>query len=600
MRTSFFSALVWGFATLLLPATSWGFLDFFEKDYENAPNNAELQSQESAAKALLAEAQSQESGGSSGKAVNTYRKIVQLYPLTTTAALSQYKVGTIYEAQGDYVKAFDAFQMFVENYKGSSAFAAAVESQYNITVAGQNGEFKETFLGIPRKLQPSELLEMYGKVISNAPFSNYAPLAQFQIAEVYQNDGKAREAIAAYQKLVDDYPKSKKAPEAQYRIGAIGVNALENGSQDPAKMEKAKEAYQDLMIQFPDHERATAAQEGISKLTAGDAKKSFEIASFYERKKRYRSARVYYKKVAQVPSSPHYAEAQQKLASMPMNETTDTETLSEPEANSERREFKFPSMPKIPRLFGKKEDDGNYTDGASNLADGDIDGTNWAELDREMQENLGNGRSAPAEVTEDPLNVDVDTEKEGFSMPNIAFWKRSDSGEDSGGTAPSPEISEAIDESDDGGRSGLKRLAFWKKDDADKDLPPSSDFAPVDATKKKTTSSRPTTRSTPAPASVVKISEEEEKKKFPRIPRLPGFGKKDKESDVAAVPAKKVKNLPTYVGPPAPKKKTASVPMRINSASETAQTVSSSNEVKGGKPSEEAKKRLIAPPPPEE
>lgn len=559
-------------AAVLVPSNSWGFLSFFEKDYQNAPNNAQLQQQEAAAKVKLAEAQAE---GSSGKAINIYKKIVQEYPLTTTAALSQYNVGTIYKEQGDFIKAFDNFQIFVESYKGSSAFASAVQSQFEITQAGQNGEFKEAFLGIPRKLQPSELLEMYGKVIANAPFSKYAPLAQFQIAEVYQNDGKAREAIAAYQKLVDDYPKSKKAPEAQYRIGAIGVNALERGSQDPAKVDKAKEAYNDLLIQFPDDERAKAARAGITKLTAGEAKKSYEIGSFYEKQKRYHSARIYFEKVAQVPESPYCEKAKEKLASLPETGVMSSSTLVEPGAPSERREFKFPSMPKVPKLFGNNDEpkEGEFDDSGSNLLDQDIDDVNWADVDNEMQGNLGN---KTAQADDDFANAeDVDSGGGGFSMPKIAFWKKDD--DETGGTVPEA----AADES----RSGLSRLAFWKSDKGEtEDAPSASDFAPI-----------------------VKDDDDSSRKKLLRVPRLPGFGKKDKEEELASAPVKKVKNQPNYVGPPAPKKaaSTADVPARIGVvgapiASSDSGSTSGGSGVTGGKPSDESKKRLVVPPPPED
>jgi outer membrane protein assembly factor BamD (BamD/ComL family) len=583
-----FPALIGVVVLSLTPTFSWGFLNFFEKDYENAPNNAELQAQEASAKTKLSEGEALESSGNAGKAINVYKKIVESYPLTTTASLSQYKLGAIYRNEGDFVKAFDAFETFVANYKQSSAFDSAVQAQYDITVAGQNGEFKDSFLGIPRKLQPSELLEMYGKVIKNAPYSNLAPLAQFQIAEVYQKDGKAREAIAAYQKLVDDYPRSSKSPEAQYRIGAIGKDSLEKGSQDPDKVAKAREAWDDLLIQYPNHERAQEARAGISKLNAGDAKKSFEIGRFYEKQKRYHSARIYFNKVLEVPTSEFYAEAQQKLASMPDTGPTPTPDYIAPveEKSGGLREFKFPSMPKVPKLFGRKgEEDlpeGNFTEGGSTLAEGDIEATNWAEMDKRLRNEMDSDESNTGGTVPEVADQAPEASEDRSTLEKMAFWKKNKS-ED---TSP-----EAVEEE----RSGLSRLAFWKKDKpAAADAPSEDDFAPVDTVRKTTTSSKP----------IVKVvAEEEEKKKFIRMPKLPSFGKgKSDETEIAStvVKEKALKNQPNYVGPPAPKKspQTASVPMRITPSATKATAASA--EVTGGKPTKKVQEKLIAPPPPEE
>ncbi|MEM9479355.1 MAG: tetratricopeptide repeat protein [Verrucomicrobiota bacterium] len=274
--------------SLSTPASA--FLNFFEEDLENAPDNAQLQAQEAQANKLVLEAQAFERDGRTEKALGAYKKVVDIYPLTTNAALSQYKTGTIYQKLGKFKKAFDAFQKFVENYKSSAAFNSAIQSQYEITRMGQEGTFKDSFLGIPVKLQPSELTDMYGKIIKNAPYSEFAPLSQFAIAEVLEEADKPYEATAAYQLVVKNYPRSKQAPEAQLRIGRIGEDSLQRGSQDAGNLAQTREALEDVLIQFPDSNQAAVARERLGSLSERETKKQFDVAEFYEKQGRHRRA----------------------------------------------------------------------------------------------------------------------------------------------------------------------------------------------------------------------------------------------------------------------------------------------------------------------
>ncbi len=490
MRQKAHSVLLAALCSLSLPATGWAFLDFFDKDLQNAPVGEEMQRQEGLARGMVDEAAALETSNPD-KARNIYRDVVKKYPLTATAGLAQYQVGVLYRGEGKHIKAFGAFQDFVDNYKRSAAFASAVQAQYEIARDGQAGSVKDKFMGIGRRLQPSELLDFYTKIIANAPYSEYAPLSQFAIGEVHQEKGEATEAIAAYQKMVDDYPRSPKAAEAQLRIGAIGDEMLKRGNQDAGKVETAKKAYEDLLIQYPDHELAAEARAGIAKLDIGSAAKAYDIGRFYEKQGRYSSARVYYEQVVAVPDSEYAAKASDRLANLPENKPdTASNKPYFPELKTEKTKgFGFP------KLFGKKDETVAAT-GDGDLFPGEVSGdasdSDWEAMDREL--------------------------RDGTAMPEPAEEKK-----------------------------GLSKLAFWKKD---------KDQA-VDADDE----------SFPAPVAAVDDADPE-KKKFLKMPKLPTFGK-DKESDALAsadTPAPvKVKNKPNYVGPPAPKKQTSTVAMRLNS-----------------------------------
>ena len=307
-------SLMFALLSLSLTGTSSAFLEFFKKDLDKVPETEEMRARESAAQAKLQEAVELEANGRTDKAFDIYRGVVKKYPLTTSAAMGQYKVGVIQKDRGEYIKAFDSFQKFVDDYKQSSAFDAAVASQYEIAKASQTGEHKETFIGIRRKVQRSEVLEMYRSVIKNAPYSDYAPQAQYAIGEVLEEDGKSAEAAAAYQKVVASYPKTSLAADAQFRIGEIGSQAIEKGSENIANVDSSRRAFEELLIGYDNDDRRAEAESRVKQFNELEAKKALEIGQFYEKQKKYKSAELYYRRVSQSTGTSAAIEAAERLA----------------------------------------------------------------------------------------------------------------------------------------------------------------------------------------------------------------------------------------------------------------------------------------------
>ena len=302
------------FSLLLLhPAKGGRFLDLFKNDVERIPSAENLLKQEKLSRTELEIALKKESQGNSGKALAMHRAIVRDYPLSTSASTSQFKIGVLYKAQGKPAKSFDAFQLFIENYTGNPAFSDALRHQYDIAKSGQKGGFKKMILGvIPRKTQVSDLLKWHGKIINNAPHSEYAPLSQFSIAEIYEAEEKTAMAIGAYQALVDKYPNHPKSSEAQFRIGSISTSEINRGSQDLGNITSARDAMEDVIVAYQDSERAEQARKALVQFDLIEADRFYEIGRYYENQQQYRSAIVYYHKVMGFTGSRHVADAKQR------------------------------------------------------------------------------------------------------------------------------------------------------------------------------------------------------------------------------------------------------------------------------------------------
>jgi len=270
--------------------------DYFKKDLSKVPTKEKLKELEPIASQKLKAALQQEKQGRHKKAISTHRNIIKNYPFTTSAAESQFKVGEYYMSLGKDKKAFDAFQEFVDKHKASDSYMEAIANQYQIAEKVLSGKKKKKLTIIPDKVRDSDLLKWFLSIIDNAPFSKYAPLSQFAIAESYQNEKKTSLAIASYQKLVDKYPNHKLSSEAQYRIGDIARKKINSGSRDSANITHAKNAMEDVIVAYENSPRAKEAANALKQLDSIQGTQLFETGLFYEKQKQYRSAIIYYEK----------------------------------------------------------------------------------------------------------------------------------------------------------------------------------------------------------------------------------------------------------------------------------------------------------------
>lgn len=286
------------------------FKKLFSKDLDKAPSSSELQKQESQAAALFAAAERAEASGNDGKALSLSKKAALNYPLTTSAGKAQFKVAELLEKDGKLTKAFDEYQEFITTYRQSPQFAAALEKQFNIASAAMDDK-ASSFLGLKTTTPKSQVIEMFTKVIANAPRTPYAAQSQFRIGEIHQGERRVAEATDAFQKVVDDYPGSDLAAQAAYRMANINLETVER-SKDSANVRTARSDLESAVSLFPESEQRSDAIEALSTLDETEAAKSISIAKFYEKRGNSKAAAIYYLDVAR--SGTTYApEAREKL-----------------------------------------------------------------------------------------------------------------------------------------------------------------------------------------------------------------------------------------------------------------------------------------------
>ncbi|MDB6071961.1 MAG: hypothetical protein JWL81_3132 [Verrucomicrobiales bacterium] len=306
-------------------ATAFPLNPFKRKEPTTAPAPTELRQAELSAGDLLRLAQDQEAAGKSGAAASNYKKVVEKYPLTSFAPMAQFRLASAYERDGKFSKAFDTYQELIDTYKQSAQFSEAIDRQSAIATQARS-EKLGSFFGIPKKLDRTEQIEMFEKVIANAPRGRRAAEAQFEIAKIHEEDEATDLAIAAYRKVVEDYPNSPQAVDAQAKVAKGLLGKVEGGSRDASNLEKARIAADQAAGLFPDTTMpdmaSTRAQ--VDELSAENA---WKTGQFYEKQGKYRAALVYYSDVLRAPGSPHFAEARERINDMTAKDSTLIESV---------------------------------------------------------------------------------------------------------------------------------------------------------------------------------------------------------------------------------------------------------------------------------
>ncbi|MDP9291374.1 MAG: outer membrane protein assembly factor BamD [Verrucomicrobiota bacterium] len=241
-------------------------------------------------------AEDAEDAGDLRRALVNYRKVVRRFPNSFTAPRAQFQIGALLERLDDPGHAFDAYAKYVTKYQHSADFEQAVEAQFNIAKRFLEGE-RVRALGVKTFSSMSKAQDMFHSIVVNAPFSKFAPLAQFNYALAIEKEGRFDEAIAAYKELLNRYSSEPIAADAQYQIGYLYLKEARGGSYDRTVREKSREAFEDFASRYPNSEKLAQAKENLDAVTSRQTGSSMEIAKFYDKQRNYRAAVIYYNDV---------------------------------------------------------------------------------------------------------------------------------------------------------------------------------------------------------------------------------------------------------------------------------------------------------------
>lgn len=249
-----------------------------------------------------------------GLAKKAAKRVLVVWPLSDYAPQAQYLTARCNEELKQDELAFNNYQDLLQKYPKSADYDEVLRREFDICNRYLAGQRFKLWHYIPTFPSMDKTVGLYQKLIKNGPYSQVAPQAQMNIGAAYErktrffNDNSPFvDAAKAYQLAADRYhDRPHIAADALYRQGVATDKQARTAEYDQTAAGDAIDIFIDFMSQFPDDPRVKDSQKMIDQLKAEQARGNFEIARYYDSKRQWRGARIYYNEVvSKNPDSPY-------------------------------------------------------------------------------------------------------------------------------------------------------------------------------------------------------------------------------------------------------------------------------------------------------
>ncbi len=247
-------------------------------------------------------------------AYNELKKLIKYYPDAVEAPEALYYQGLCLEEMAKYYEAFQAYQKIFDKYPFSHRTEDVLEREY--IVAQRLLDRQTSFLGL-NITHEDAAIEIFRKVVENAPYGKFAPASQYKIGLTLKAKGYFMEATEEFQKVLDTFPESEWAEPARFQIAVCTAKSSLESDYDQSLTQEAKDKFDEFLRTHPDAELSTEAAQKLDQLAQREAQSQYDIGVFYEKQRAFLSAKIYYDYVIEkFPSSPWAEKAQERLQKM--------------------------------------------------------------------------------------------------------------------------------------------------------------------------------------------------------------------------------------------------------------------------------------------
>ena len=247
-------------------------------------------------------------------AATAYRRLLRRWPTSAAAADARIGLAECLGARGYHYKAFLEYQQLIEKHPNTERFDEILQREFEIGNLFFAGEKHKVW---KLKVFPAldKAIEIFGKVVKNGPYSAVAPQAQFRLGLALEKQKDYIGAVHAYEKLLERYPNHAQAEAAQYQIGCAYSLEASRAEYDQEAANQAIAGFEDFLTSYPQSDKVPLAEQRRDALKLDQARGLFRIGQFYEKKKEYKAALIYYNEVIeQNPKSDWATAAKDKVA----------------------------------------------------------------------------------------------------------------------------------------------------------------------------------------------------------------------------------------------------------------------------------------------
>lgn len=251
-------------------------------------------------------------------AVRAARRTVSMWPLSDYAPEAQYILARCYEAKGSEEKAFEQYQKLIEKYPKVANHQEIIRRQYDIACHYLAGKWFWKWGFIPLFSSMDRTADMFDKVIKNGPYTEVAPQAQIAIGTAREKQKDYVLAVKAYERAADRYNDQKQvAADATYKAGMAYYKQARTAEYDQSVAGQAIATFSDFAILYPTDPRVAETRKLIGAMKTEQARGSYAIGEYYEKRARYDGALIYYNEVLlQDPNSSYAVLAKSKIETL--------------------------------------------------------------------------------------------------------------------------------------------------------------------------------------------------------------------------------------------------------------------------------------------
>jgi outer membrane assembly lipoprotein YfiO len=262
--------------------------------------------------------------GKYDKALRETGKFKEFYGDSEYADDNQFLRGEIKMAQGNLRGAANEFQQVIAGYPNTDLYDKAIGKEYEIGdglyALGEKRIDKKWRLY--RKRPFKHAIEVYSTVIESKPFTQEAAQAQYKVGLCRFTRKEYTTAAYEYRRVVEDYPDSEWTDDASHGLAVCYYTASLPPEYDQTPSALATRAIDDFAERYPADARLEDLNIKRVEMRENMARQRLNVARFYERRRKFKAARISYQLVLEQFADTRAAEdAKEWLAKYPAPET---------------------------------------------------------------------------------------------------------------------------------------------------------------------------------------------------------------------------------------------------------------------------------------
>jgi len=232
-----------------------------------------------------------------GRAKREFKKLLRAYKESREAAEAQYYLGRCEEEDGDYYQAFLEYRKTIQTYPSTGRFEEILEREYrlgNHFLGGKKRKLFGTAAILPAR---DKAVEIFQAIVDDGPFSGHGQLAQYKLGLAHLSLQSYEAAVAAFEQVIARYPESPLVDDAQFQIAQASLKGTFKSAYDQSPTDLAIRELQAFAQRYPDSDLAGEVAGRLQELKDRRAGHEYQVAQFYERRKRFAAALIYYEAV---------------------------------------------------------------------------------------------------------------------------------------------------------------------------------------------------------------------------------------------------------------------------------------------------------------